>query len=102
LTSFSIVTARLVAGTAFSADNKKFLLNRSGRAEHAVYEHVARMHHEADSREDLENPLWEMLAGFRDMSVRDQADSHYALLRARLPAERIVKPIMGPNAPQFL
>jgi len=45
------------------------------------------MHHEVDPREDLEDSLREMFAGFRYMSVRDQADSHYALLRARMPAE---------------
>src|SRR6266478_10255754 len=47
--------------------------------EHAIHVNVARVHHEIDSGEDLENPFREMLAGFGNMSVRDKADSHYAL-----------------------
>src|SRR5260370_34285168 len=45
--------------------------------EHAIHIDVARMHHEIDSREDLENPFREMLAGFGNMSVRDKTDSHH-------------------------
>jgi hypothetical protein len=46
------------------------------------------MHHEVDPREHFEDSLRQMLAGLGDMSVRDQADSHYDLRRARFPAER--------------
>src|SRR6266851_8408373 len=67
---------------------------------HAIQVDVARLHHEIDSGEDLENPFREMLAGFGNMSVRDEADSHYALLRRRSGC-RIPKPITHRNTSQF-
>src|SRR5882672_1555754 len=70
--------------------------------EHAIHVNVARVHHEIDSGEDLEDPFREMLAGFGNMSVRNEADSHYALLRARYVRRcRIVKPITHRNSSQF-
>src|ERR1019366_10044370 len=43
------------------------------------------------------NPLWEMLAGFGDMSVRDQADSHGDLLAFARRADR--EAYHGPESP---
>ena len=62
--------------------------DRRQLVEHAVHVNVARVHHEIDPREDLEHLLGQMLAGFGNMSVRDEADSHYDLRRARIAAER--------------
>src|ERR1700735_4823077 len=62
--------------------------NRRQLVEHPVHVNVARMHDEIDPREHIEDSLRQMLAGLGYMSVRDQADSHYDLRRARFPAER--------------
>ena len=59
------------------AERRDHRRDRRQFVEHAVDVNVARMHHQIDPGEDLEHPWWQMLAGFGDMSVGDQPDSHY-------------------------
>ena len=83
------------------AERRDHRCDRRQFVEHAVHVHVARVHHEIDPREHLEHLFRQMLAGFGDMSVRDQADTHYDCSGRARPPSRIVKPIMGRNPPQF-
>ncbi len=52
--------------------------------EHAVHVDVARVHHEIDAAKYLEDLGGQMLAGFGDMSVGNQADSHHAAFGAKI------------------
>ena len=70
------------------AERRDHRRDRRQLVEHAIHVNVARMHHEIDPREHLEHLRGKMLAGFGNMSVRDQADSHHDLHWARMPAER--------------
>src|SRR5215469_11904182 len=62
----------LVAVTQ-SRDDRR---NLSQLVQHPVNVHIARMHHEIDSVKHFEDTWRQMLASFRNMSIRNESDSH--------------------------
>src|ERR1700722_12644906 len=73
------MTVEALVTVAKGRDNRRYLCQL---VEHAIYVNVTGMHYEIDSVEGVEDCRRQMIAGLRDMGVRDDSDSHRDGLRA--------------------